>query len=393
MLLLNQFYWPDTAATAQLLADVAAGLVANGHEVHVLTSRRCYGGGSQDHPAESTTDAGVYVHRVAATGFGRVGLIGRALDYATFYLRAMHRARRLPRMDVCVALTTPPFIASVGWRLKSKRGTKLVLWTMDLYPEIAVAFGMLRAGGVVHRLLARLAKKIYQRADAIICLGDHMRDALMKAGAPPARISVVHNWVPGEAVAPQPPSGGCVTLLYSGNIGMGHELETAVRAIAELPDRSHFRARFIGFGKLRGMLEDLVARLGLGDCVTFSSPCSLDELSANLAAGDIHLVSQRPGTQGLMVPSKIYGILAAARPAIYIGPSDTEVAAILVDAGAGLIVPPGDIRAAAASLQQLIDDSALRGQMGRRAGEYYGHNFGRKKGVQMIAEIVDSVCA
>lgn len=393
ILLLNQFYPPDTAATGQLLADVAAGLAGSGHEVHVLASRRSYGGGANQYPAESIDEHGVQVHRVAATGFGRVGLIGRACDYVSFYVRALRRTRRLPRMDVCVALTTPPFIALVAERLKRRHATKLVLWTMDLYPEMAVAVGMLRAGTIAHRLLASLAQRIYRSADVIISLGERMSDRLALAGAPPGRTTAVHNWVPGEVVEKRPYADGPVTLLYSGNLGMGHELETVVRAIAHLRDRTAFRACFVGHGKLRGRLEQLVAELGLRECVEFRPPCPLSQLSESLAAGDIHIVSQRPGTEGLLVPSKIYGILAAGRPSLYVGPPATEVAAILTESHAGLVVPPGDVGATSVAIQKLLDDRTLRRGMGERAAAYYRARFGRDRGVGRIVELVNAVVA
>jgi colanic acid biosynthesis glycosyl transferase WcaI len=393
VLLLNQFFAPDTAATAQLLADVADGLAVDGHQVHVLASACLYGGGSEGLPAESVTPSGVMVHRVAATGFGRTGFFGRLLDYGSFYIRALRRAMQLPRMDVCIVLTTPPFIALVATRLRKRRGTRVVHWVMDLYPEMMVAVGMIRQGGLLQRFLACLAGRIYRQSDAVIALGNQMKDRLIAAGAAAEKVTIVHNWVPGEAVRPQPPAGGVVTLLYSGNVGVGHELETAVRAIARLQDRRKFRARIVGHGKLRNRLMELVSELGLGDCVEFLPPCPLGALSANLAAGDIHLVSQRPGTEGLLVPSKIYGILAAARPALYIGPADTEVADIIRQSASGVIVAPGDVTAAATTLTRLVGDEDLRRQMGARAGVYYRRSFGCSVGVREVARIVSDVAA
>lgn len=390
---MNQFYVPDTAATGQLLADVADHLVASGHEVHVLASRRLYAGGGESLPAESVTPSGVFVHRVAATGFGRARYVGRLLDYGSFYIRALRSAMNLPRMDVCIVLTTPPFIGLIAERLQKRRGTKFVHWSMDLYPEMLVAAGMLRAGSLSYRILAAIAARIYRHADAIIALGDRMKERLIAAHAAAEKVTVVHNWVPREAVAPHAPAGGPVTLVYSGNVGVGHELETAVRAIARLEDRANFRVRIVGYGKLRSRLMKIVADLGLADCVRFLPPCPLEELSANLAAGDIHLVSQRPGTQGLLVPSKIYGILAAARPSIYIGPADTEVAEIIRLSDSGVIVPPGDVAAAAASLRRLIADETLRRRMGESAGAFYRERFSRSSGVRHVAEIVRTVAA
>ena len=389
VLLLNQFYLPDVAATGQLLGDLAEELHRRGHEVHVLCSRRPYAGGREEFPPEQII-GGARVHRLAATGFGRAGFVGRILDYLSFYLLAVRRAMSLPRMDACVALSTPPFIALIGVLLKRRRKTKLICWTMDLYPGIAVALNLLREGGLLHRALAGVARRIYAAADAIIALGEVMASKLRRAGTKPEKITVVHNWVPGEVVRfREPLQREVVTLLYSGNLGMGHELDTAVRAAALLPDRSTLRLRFVGHGKMRKKLEHLVAELAL-ERVEFAPPCPLRELSENLAGGDIHLISQRPGTEGLIVPSKVYGVLAAGRATLYIGPEGTEVARIIKQTDAGRVVPPGDINRTAEALRELVNDSDLRRAMGRRGRKYYEDHFTRRRGVVQIADVIES---
>lgn len=385
VLLLNQFYRPDTAATGQLLADVGAALARGGHEVHVIASRGAYGGGTQRFPAECVQD-GVAVHRVAATGFGRAGLLGRAVDYASFYLLAWRRAMQLPPMDAALCLTTPPMISLVGSALKHRRGTRLIYWPMDLYPEIMVALGMLGADSLPERILRRVSRYLYRRADAVIALGEVMARAERQAGA--RETTVVHNWVPGERVEPtDPPRRDEVVWMYSGNLGWGHELETAVAAMAQLRDRRALRLRIIGQGKMAASLQRQVDEADL-ESVSFGSPCPLEKLSEQLAEGDVHLVSQRPGTQGLLVPSKVYGILAAARPAIYIGPEDTEVAAILRDSGAGIICPPGDVKAVAEAAASLAGDPARREAMGRAGRAWYDANGGRARSVERIVDII-----
>ncbi len=200
ILLINQFYKPDTAATGQLLADVAEELAQRGHDVHVLCSRNSYNGNNVRLPAKEKI-SGVIVHRVKATGFGRENKLGRVLDYMSFYLFAAWRALRLPKMDVCMALTTPPFIALIGLMLRKIKGTKFVFWTMDLYPEVAVSYGVIKPNKFLHHLFSRLSSKLYLRASCIISLGEVMTQKLIGAGADPKKIRTVHNWVPGETVS------------------------------------------------------------------------------------------------------------------------------------------------------------------------------------------------
>lgn len=394
ILLLNQFYAPDTAATGQLLGDVAGGLVARGHEVHVLASQRAYGGGAGALPAEETC-AGVAIHRVAATGFGRAGLAGRGLDYLSFYALAAKKALALPRMDACVALTTPPLIALVGCLLQRRRGTKLIHWAMDLYPQLAVALGVLPAQGKLLGMVAgvaALSKKIYRRSDAIIALGERMAEVIAEAAplADAKKISIVPNWVPGEAVTyREAVADGPARVLYSGNLGMGHELDTAVSAMAKLGSAASWQGRFVGQGKQRVALEAQVEAAGLTN-VTFHPPVPLESLSENLAWGDIHLLSQRPGTEGLLVPSKLYGILAAGRASLYIGPVDTEVAVTIREVGCGLCCPAGDVEAVTAALRTLCGDPGLRAEMGLRARRAYREQFGQSRSVSAIVEVIES---
>ena len=194
---MNQFYKPDTAATGQLLADVAEKLIACGHEVDVICARSGYNGGAIASPRQETI-GGVRVHRVTTTRFGRLHLVGRLFDYLSFYFGAAWRAIVLPRPDLCVSLTTPPFIALIGWVLSKVKRTRSVLWVMDVYPEIAVAYDVLPRKGVLVRLFKRINRLLYRDARAVVSLGEAMTAHLKAIGVPEAKLHTVHNWVPGE---------------------------------------------------------------------------------------------------------------------------------------------------------------------------------------------------
>ncbi len=199
ILFLNQYYLPDVAATGQLLADLAEDLVARGHEVHVICSRRTYCGGVQAFPKHEIAN-GVHIHRVGATGYGRSRRIGRLLDWLSFYVFAMWRALRLAKMDVCVAMTTPPFIALVGFVLSKVKGTRSVMWVMDLYPDIAVAYEVLSVKSLLYRFLTWLNRTLYRHATAVISLGETMTDRLQSLGARKDTLHTVHNWLPREII-------------------------------------------------------------------------------------------------------------------------------------------------------------------------------------------------
>ncbi len=395
ILLLNQFYRPDPAATGQLLADLGTGLAAAGHEVHVVCSRRAYAGGSERLAAEELLD-GVRVHRVGATGFGRAGTAGRIIDYASFYLLAARRLRALGQMDAIIALTTPPLIGLAARRLRRRGGARLVLWSMDVYPQIAAALGVIRRGGLIERAAAALSRRLYRACEAIVALSEPMRRRLIEGGADAAKVRVIENWVPGETVRPMAAStsrlrgslglGARTVFLYSGNVGLGHEFATLLGAARGLARRDDAAIVFVGGGKR--LAEVQAGAAGMSGLFRFLPPRPLDELGDALAAGDVHLITIRAEAAGLIAPSKLYGALAAGRPVLFVGPAVCEVAALLRETGAGWVVAPGDIDGLRALMERLIAEPALREAAGRAAQRTYEERFGRARSVARFVELL-----
>lgn len=390
---LNQFYPPDTAATGQLLADVAAGLAAAGHEVHVICSRGSYAGGKVARASVEPMD-GVRVHRVGATSRGRAQALDRLSDWCSYYVLAAERSLQLGRFDACLALTTPPFIGMVGVLLKRLKGTRLVLWTMDLWPDVAEALGTIRPGGYLSRGLRLLARHLYDRADVVVSLGSTMTGRLRDLGVPAQKIAEVHNWVPSEAVQPLPwgrsyvddrlaLNGQCV-VMYSGNMGMAHEFGTILDAAELLQADGSVAFLFVGGGKRRAEVMEESHKRGLRN-VRFMEAEPLDRLSDLLGSARVHLVSMREGLEGCLVPSKIYGILAAGRPAIMVGSTNNEVAELLRESGAGFVVGTGRAHEMAASIGRLREEPGLAYRMGQAGRQYYEQRLGRHRSVAAIA--------
>jgi hypothetical protein len=170
VLLLNQFFHPDLSATAQIATDVAEDLVAVGLEVTAVATRGSYLGGERLPARDSWR--GVAIRRLWATSLGKRTLLHRALDYGSFHASAALAMAAMPRHDVVLALTIPPLIAAAGLVARSLKGTKLVYWVQDLYPEVAVAFG---ARSPAARLMGAVSRAVLSRADRVVALGRHAR--------------------------------------------------------------------------------------------------------------------------------------------------------------------------------------------------------------------------
>jgi colanic acid biosynthesis glycosyl transferase WcaI len=348
-------------------------------------------------PAEELRH-GVQIHRVAATGLGRKRMLHRLSDYATFYAAATARCFALPKMDACVALTTPPFVGSIGVAYKQLRGARFVLWVMDLYPDIIAAMGILRRNSLEYRLLHEVSRWIYRSADRVVTLGQEMADRLIADGVPAGKVATVPSWSPGEAVMPSPDCGtpfrdrhginGHFVVMYSGNMGVVHDFPTILGAADRLRDHENLMFLFVGGGAERRRLVDEVRRRRLRN-VRFFPYQPLGTLSESLGAADLHLISMKPNVEGLLVPSKLYGILAAGRPSLLIGPEKNEVARTLTDSQSGWVVPPGHPNRLVDRIETLMTRPELVRTMGQRARDYYEAQCSRTRRATELVGIIE----
>jgi glycosyltransferase involved in cell wall biosynthesis len=275
----------------------------------------------------------------------------------------MWQVWKLGRVDVVVSMTDPPLqVAAVT--LASCRAKKKIHWAQDVYPELAEELGVIGRGGLLARVLRAVSNWALRRQDEIVVVGRCMRERLIRRGIDAGKIEVIANWSPVGAVAAEDVAAmrqklgwdGKFVALYSGNIGLAHDFETLVGA-AKLLEGAEVTMVFAGEGP---RLEEVKrATAGMAQ-VVFLPPQPKEELGAFLAAADVHLVTVRAGLEGLVVPSKAYGILAAGCPVIYVGPRDSEVACLLDETQAGQVVANGDSAALASMLKQRAEAPRLR---------------------------------
>lgn len=380
----NRFYAPDESATSQMLTDLAEALVRSGVEVEVFCSRQLYADAGADLAATEVL-RGVGVRRLPTTRFGRDSLVGRAMDYVTFYLcAAVCLLTRVRRGDVLVVKTDPPLLSLVGWLAVKCKGVTLVNWLQDLYPEVASRLALSPVPRAVEALMRAARDRSLATAQTNVVLGTRMRDYLLGRGIAAARISVCENWADERRLRPLAASrselrerlglGNCFVAAYSGNLGRAHDATTILEAADALRNDPTIVFLMVGGGAGMRSLEMQARARGLAN-FRFVPHQSREALSDSLAAGDVHLISLRPELEGLIVPSKLYGILAAGRPAVFIGDPDGELAALIATAGVGVSVKNGDSAALCRALLALRDDEAARMRMGTRAREVFEERY------------------
>jgi len=387
LLFVNRFYYPDHSATAQILTDLAEALAARGWEVGVIASRLRYDDATALLPPQDT-HAGVTIRRVWSSRFGRAGLVGRAIDYLSFYITAFFAILATARRgDLVIAKTDPPLlsvVASIAVRLRS---ATLVNWLQDLYPEVAAELGVSVMQGRAGRLLRRLRNASLRRARLNIAIGERMAERIAAEGVPANQIAVMPNWSDETAIRPIARSAVALreewgfddafVVGYSGNLGRAHEFETLLGAARLLIHREDILFLMIGGGHESARLAARVADEGLADRFRFRPYQPRERLSESLGAADLHWLSLRPEMEGLIVPSKFYGIAAAGRPVLAITDLDGEIARIVSREACGLAIAPGDAAGLAAAIEELAGDPPRVAAMGKAARAVIEREFGR----------------
>ncbi|MBB5751860.1 glycosyltransferase involved in cell wall biosynthesis [Prosthecomicrobium pneumaticum] len=372
----------------------------------VIASRQRYDAPQERLPAVERV-GGVEVHRVSTSRFGRANLAGRSLDYLTFYLSAAWRLARLVRRgDIVVVKTDPPLLSLVVGPIAALRGARRIDWLQDLFPEVAGALGIGagRLGKAGQRLLARLRDRSLRRAAAVVAIGDRMAARVAAAGVPQGRIHVLPNWADGRLIRPIDRDanplraawglGEAFVVGYSGNLGRAHDYRTLLDAIGRIEravsDGPPILFLFIGGGAQYEAFRRAVAAEGLGS-VRFEPYQPRERLAESLSAADLHLVSLRPALEGLIVPSKFYGIAAAGRPTLFIGAADGEVARLLAAHRCGATAPEGDGAALAATVLDLARHPDRAAAMGARARAVFEREWDRPVALARWRALLDDI--
>jgi glycosyltransferase involved in cell wall biosynthesis len=401
LIFVNRYFFPDHSATSQILSDLAFHLAGEGRDVHVIASRQAYenpGAGLRDNEMVH----GVHVHRVASTQFGRNALLGRAADYLSFYRSVRRRLAELAgRGDVVVAKTDPPLLAAATMGPTRRNGAKLVNWLQDIYPETAAVLGVPFAGGPVGAGLARLRNDSLRRAEATVVPGELMAQRVVRLGAAAERVHIIANWCDDEEVRPLAPDdnplrrewnlAGKFVLGYSGNLGRAHDSATVLAAAERLRDDPRYVFLMIGGGKRFAELAAAVERRRLGGSFLFKPYQDRAQLRYSLSLPDAHWLSLNPQLEGLLLPSKFYGIAAAGKPTIFIGDTDGEVARLLQRHECGMAVAPGDDGALVDTMRRWSRAPAAVAEMGTKARAMLEAHFSRRQELARWRAVLEKV--
>jgi glycosyltransferase involved in cell wall biosynthesis len=393
LLVLNQYYRPGLEATANLLADLCEHL-ADDYEITVVTGRL------HDHEGLPTEEMlnGVRVLRTRSTAYDRTKLQHRALNYLTYLADSMLRSVSIERPDLVVCMTDPPIVGDLGVAVARRFRAPLLVISEDVFPEIATELGRLD-NPVLVGILRRLVAYYLHRADHIVAIGEKMRERLVAKGAKPDRITVISNWVDAQAIVPSPRDNdwsreqGLVdrfVVMHSGNVGHAQNLDALVYATTYLRDLDDLAVPIVGFGARHAEITALAARLEANP-VRFLPYQPREVLGRSLSAAHVHYVGLAKGLSGFVVPSRLYGILAAGRPVIVAADPDSETTRLVEEVGCGVTLPPDRPDLVAAAIRDAHDGRLDLEEMGGRGRDYVEREADRPVALRRYRELVESL--
>jgi glycosyltransferase involved in cell wall biosynthesis len=392
---LNQYYWPGVEATAQLLTELCEAL-ADDLEVKVVT------GVLHGHESEPrrVVKNGVEITRVPSTSFERSKLLARGANYLTYLGNALRLGLRGPRPDVVLCMTDPPIVADVALLVARRFRVPLVVISQDVFPEIALELKRLENPAVV-ALLRGLVSLYLKRADRVVAIGETMRRRLEEKGARADRLRVIPNWIDTQRLQPLEGDNQWARergydprflVMHSGNVGHAQDLDSLVRSATFLRDLDDLTITIIGMGARHAELIALAELLEV-DQVTFAFYQPRHLLQQSLSAADVHVVGLASGLAGYVVPSRLYGILAVARPVIVAADEESETAQVVRRVGCGIVVPPGRPELLARAIRDAHDGTYDLEAMGARGREWVEREADRSVAVRRYRDLLLEVAS
>jgi len=395
ILLLNEYFPPDTSATAQCASQVAAALATN-HRVTVVAGRPSYDP-SEHHPPyllRREVRGNLVVERVGSTAYPRFQMRRRVSNYLTYLALAVPRAFSIPS-DVVLAMTDPPIEGIAGAIVARLSGRPFVYNIRDMYPDMAVGGSIVRPGSFTARWES-MHRWALRQAARVIVLGEDMRDRIVAKGVDPARVVVSRDGIniPASLPSPENPVAREIrgnfrfVLVHAGNIGFYGAWQTLISAVRMLQQEG-VGLVFIGEGAMKPQVEAMATGCS---AIRFLPFRPAGEIPLVLSSGDMHVVTVKRGLEGVVVPSKLYPTLAAGRPVLGVAPEESDVVRTIRAGACGLGANPDDPASVADAIRGVLHDSEQLEFMGRRAREI-SFSYDRVKQLEIFREAVEEAVA
>jgi len=404
ILVIEQNFYPEVAAAGQLLLDLCEDLARAGYQVKVITGNPKELFQKKIKISKRENYRGVEIIRLKSTALSKYNVAGRVINYLTFHLSIFFHIIFSKRPDLVLVLSNPPFISLHGLILKIFKKCKVIYNVQDLFPDLAVELGKLRNKPFIF-ILKTLSKYIIRKMDKVIVVGEYMerkiREDILK-DIEADHIVTIHNWADGEKLKVIDKKDiyfkkdwgleDKFIILYSGNIGYLHEFDTIISAAEDIQNKGYkdIVFVFIGEGIKKEYIRKKAEEKGL-DNILFFPYQPRDKLTYSLGSADISLVTLEEGFEGMVVPSKIYGILASGRPVIGVAGKESEIIEIIREGECGRVVKIGDYMTFSEAIIEYYKNPQKCIKEGMSGRKYFEKNFDRKIATRKYIKIIEKM--
>ena len=382
--IITEFFPPDYAATGQLIEELVKQLEKQGVKIRVFTGQPGYAFTNDKAPAlEQLGNINIQRSRSTQVWFGRIR--GKAINGILFTLRSfLHIIKNVQGNDVVLLTSAPPFLSIAGYLGHLLLGFSYVCLMYDIYPDIAIALGVVNKNHWLAKFWWTINRKIWQKSKGIIVLSPTMKERVVEICPQIAdKVSVIQSWGDPDFILPIAKKDNWFakehnldskfTVLYSGNMGRCHDMDTILATAQQLKNEP-IQFVFIGGGPKRESFMENVNRLGLKNFL-FLPYKDKNVLPYSLTACDLSLVSIEAGLESLITPSKLYPALAAGRPIGAICPKNSYLRQLVADGGFGASVDNGDSNSLSMFILKLKSDRQLAEKMGNASRQYLQSHF------------------
>ena len=393
ILKIPSYYEPERISSSHLTEDLERAYVAAGHTMEIIVPTPTRGVSDEIREKykkikhEEKLGGKIVVRRFSMMREGKNTIL-RMLRYFLVAKKQKRIALKAKDVDVITCSTTPPTIgltaAKIAKKLSKKYGRKVsfVFSVQDLFPDSLASTGLAKRGSFLYKLGAKIAKKIYDKADLIIAISEDIKKNIVSQGVPEEKVRVIFNWVDVNSVNPVSKEDNKLfdelsldremfNVVYAGNLGMAQGVDVVVEAARILKDRSDIA--FTVFGK--GACEEHIKSLAAGlDNIRFFPLMPPERISEVYSLGDACVVCCKPGGAGACVPSKTWTVMACERPLLVAFDKGCELDRVITESGAGLVSEPMNAASLAEHILKLKEDESLAQRMGEAAREYVVNN-------------------
>lgn len=389
-----QYFYPEIASTAQLMTDLAEDLSKRGIKVKVIAGQPTYVRSKLLEPKESFN--GIEIERVHCTRFEKNSYAGRLMNWASYTFLVFTKLLFLKNQNPLFIVSTPPFLFVIGFLLNIIRRKKYICLVYDLYPEIAEKLGYLKKGSLFGKIWKRCNRGFFTRAEQIIVPSVNMKLLIEKQIADGnSKINVIHNWADENFIKPLEKKDNWfskkfslddkLTILYAGNMGLFHQLETLIDAAEKLKDKP-VQFVFIGEGGKKRKLMELTKEKKLGN-VLFLPYQDKEVLPYSLTCADISVVSLEKGLDCVAAPCKLYTSLAAGQIILGLVDDSSDVARLVNEYKCGFSTTQDNVDSVVNITNRLLNNPELVKQYKANARRCFEENFQKKIAMQKYYDL------